>query len=239
VWGYIDPRPVKHLEDGESWQQYTDGTYKMVYDPSAPETKWTCDEADGPEYTKLYVLDHDTQHGFLTTCVQDLIDLKNQYRGTSLYESVKRITNSVYGTTGFATEDSSFRVYDWRLAEAVTLAGRRMVQESAEYVVEHAHDNGYEDAYVAMGDTDGYGVSYPSAATRHEALTTAADAVSDLNEFVYDEMMAELFGVDAEHHRASIEVEAFSPRVFVPSKNPPHGDEGVPKRYIKWTTWKQ
>lgn len=236
-YGYIDTRPVKHLEDGEPWQQYTDGTYKMVYDPDAPSVKWTCGEGDGPRYEKLYVLKHDVKQGFLTECVDELIELKNKYRGQSLYGAIKRVCNSIYGVTGYASDTSSFRLYDWRIAEAITLSGRKMIQETSEYILEHAQDNGFEDAYVVMGDTDGFGVSYVGASTRHEALTTAAEAVADLNEFVYDEMMAELFGVEAEYHNAAIDVEAYSPRVFVPSKNPPHGDEGVPKRYIKWTTW--
>jgi len=239
IFGYIDPRPVKHLDEGESWQQYTDGEYKLIYDPQAPETKWTCDERNGPDYTKLYILDHSTQKGFLTDCVDELIELKNKYRGDNLYGAIKRVCNSVYGVTGYANETSSFRLYDWRIAEAITLAGRKMVKQSADYVLEHAQENGFDDAYVVMGDTDGYGISYPSASTRHEALTTAADAVADLNNEVYDEMMNELFGVDPSNHRGAIEVEEYSPRVFIPSKNPPHGEEGVPKRYIKWSTWEQ
>jgi DNA polymerase elongation subunit (family B) len=237
VWGYFDTREVKHLQPNEPWQQYTNGQYKMVYDPEAPDTKWSCDEGDGPRYEKCYFLKHDIQKGFLTECVEELIELKNQYRGTSLYGSTKTVTNSIYGVLGFATEDSSFRLFDWRIAEAITLSGRKMVQNSAEYIVQHAHDSGYNDAEVVMGDTDGFGVSYPSASSRHEALTTTAEAVANLNEWKYDDMMDELFNCPSEHHAAGIDVETYSPRVFVPAENPPHGETGVSKRYIKWTTW--
>jgi len=83
VWGYVDPRPVKHLDENyNGWRQYTDGQYKMVYDPHAPDIKWTCDDADGPQYERLYFLSHDIQRGFLTECVDELIALKNKYRGT-------------------------------------------------------------------------------------------------------------------------------------------------------------
>lgn len=237
VWGYVDPRPVKHLDKGESWQQYKDQGYKMIYDPHAPSVKWTCDECDGPRYEKLYVKAHDVETGFLTECVDELIELKNKYRGQDLYGAIKRVCNSIYGVTGFANDSSSFRLYDWRIAETITLSGRKMIQETAEYIVNHAKDNGFDDAYVVMGDTDGFGVSYVGASTRHEALMTAADAVADLNEHVYDDMMERLFGVGHENHNASLDVEAYSPRVFIPSKNPPHGEEGVPKRYVKWITW--
>lgn len=397
VWGYIDPRPVKHLSKGEPWRQYVDGTFKVVYDPHNNDSKWTCDEpewsskptGDGPQYTKLYFLDHDTEKGFLTECVEDLIDLKNQYRGTSLYGSTKRVTNcftddtkiltpngeklvknveegemvytfdvdthrihttdvnwtaefpfydgtvyrfsnddvdlqvtpdhqmvyvaengetvvttaealarelksrdvaipsprgdwadvtgtvltsddverydtsygvyclnvggdntvltgrgdtftpvlqSVYGVTGFATEDSSFRLFDWRLAEAITLCGRKMIQYSRDYILDYLHERGYEDAYAALGDTDGVGISVPSASTRHEALSVVEDAVEQLNGQGYDEFFQSEFNVPPDQHRGEIEIESYAPKVFVPSQDPPHGDIGAKKRYIEWIT---
>jgi len=207
VWGYIDPRPVKHLSKGESWQQYTDGTYKIVYDPHAPETKWTCDKRDGPQYTKVYFKSHDTEKGFLTECVEELIDLKNQYRGTSLYGSTKRVTNSVYGVCGFANEDSSFRLFDWQLAEAVTLCGRKMIQYSRDYVLDYLHQRGYDDAYAALGDTDGVGIAVPSASTRHEAMDVITEAVEELNGPGYDEFFQSEMGITPENHHGEIEIE--------------------------------
>lgn len=628
VWGYIDPRPVKHLSKGEPWRQYTDGTYKMIYDPHAPAVKWTCDERNGPQYEKLYFLDHDTQKGFLTECVEELIDLKNQYRGTSLYGSTKRVTNcyssdtmvvasdgikniqelevgeevysidpdtntvelkvvtktfeypdysdellhfqcqgvdlavtpnhkmvvrgqyqeyrddesyefikaskidnksaqwlphdwsyshgngidricladyvddvsvhvapanggtsfryhidaemdyegshrqtyemeysefqryedeirehatslsvasdeyarvpleysgdnmakfvgwyvaegsityhnsgsceirltqmdddgreticslldemgfdysvrgektvrfssavfakfleeqcgngsenkklptfvdefdghqkqlmfeammagdghwatedsgryttksmdlrndviclmvelghapnykkengswtvtfssrnptlrcsdweettaedgvycvevadnhtlmagrngkfqfsgnSIYGVLGFANKDSSFRLFDWRIAEAITLCGRKMIEHSANYVLNYLEEEGYDDSYVALGDTDGCGISVPTAATRHEALDVVEDAVEQLNDEGYDEFFTAEMGVDPQHHHGVIEVESYAPRVFIPSRNPPHGEVGVKKRRIEWQCW--
>jgi len=386
VWGYIDTRPVKHLDDGESWQQYTDGQYKIVYDPHAPEIKWTCDDGSGPRYEKLYFLDHDVQKGFLTECVEELIDLKNQYRGTSLYASTKRVTNcfsddmkvvravdhktvdvktieegdylrtvdpetgelgqtrvdrtysysndepllwirnkqfnlkltadhfipvkpvdgvegwteyrelpagllddqtewqvphteatftgddvelvedvetvhcveladsskamfvgrngkyqpnynSVYGVLGYANAESSFRLFDWRIAEAITLCGRKMIEYSADYVLDKLDDAGHEDAYVALGDTDGCGISLPSAATRHEALDTVENFAETLNGEGYDQFFKNEMGVDPQHHHGGMEVESFAPKVFIPSQNPPHDLVGVKKRRIEWQTW--
>jgi DNA polymerase I len=591
VWGYIDPRPVKHLSKGEPWRQYTNGEYKMIYDPHAPAVKWTCDERDGPQYEKLYFLNHDTQKGFLTECVDELIDLKNRYRGTSLYGSTKRVTNcftpdtevmtpngvvnirdlevddvvysinpdtmeveekpvtktweypdydgelvdiqtqhtdlrvtpnhrilcnsvlwgndvdeyefneagellnrgqfhlprdfeysshgssgaidladyipsggfivhddeieyktgrkaynryisernaakligwyvsegsltdyseheangdelrvtitqtektgyrdeilsflddigvtyydsdyknisvwdrpigyfckrcgrgsenkklpdivwsfskeskqvlletlmngdgdesrrryntvseslrddvlrlslelgyqprysvkqyddkhdkylvfprktqnivqssspelvdsgcdgvycvsvkdnhtllagrngkfqfvgqSIYGVLGFANKDSSFRLFDWRIAEAITLCGRKMIEYSANYVLDYLESHGYEDSYVALGDTDGCGISVPSAATRHEALDIVEDAVEKLNGVGYDEFFHEQMGVQPQQHHGEIEVESYAPRVFIPARNPPHGEVGVKKRRIEWQTW--
>jgi len=237
VWGYIDPRPVKHLKSGESWQQYTGGDFKVVYDPNKNSIKWTCDEENGPQYTKLYFLDHDTKKGFLTECVEELIDLKNKYRGTSLYGSTKRVTNSVYGVTGFANDSSSFRLFDWRLAEAITLCGRKMITHSAEFVLDELAENGYDDAYVALGDTDGCGIAIPSASTRHEAMSVIEDAVEELNGPGYDVFFEDEFGVPPDHHHGEIEVESYAPKVFSPAQNPPHGETGVKKRRIEWQTW--
>jgi len=237
VWGYIDPRPVKHLDEGESWQQYTDGSYKMVYDPNAPDVKWTCDEADGPQYERLYFLDHDVQTGFLTECVQELIDLKNTYRGTSLYGAVKRITNSVYGIVGFATENSSFPLYDWRIAEAITLTGRKIIKGSRDRILDKLAERGYDDAYPCSGDTDATAISLPTVATKDEALREVGDIVEWLNEGGYDDLMQSEFGVRPEHHHTEIEIESFAPRLFIPAENPPHGDVGVKKRYLQWETW--
>jgi len=237
VWGYVDPRPVKHLSTGEPWQQYTDGSYKMVYDPHNNSMKWTCDEGDGPQYTKLYFLEHDTQKGFLTECVEELIDLKNQYRGTPLYASTKRVTNSVYGFCGFASESNSSRLFDVQLVEAITLCGRKMIQFSRDYVIAYLHTHGYENAYAALGDTDGMGIAIPSASTRHDAMTAVEEAVDQLNDEGYDTFFSEEFGVPPHRHHGEIEIESYAPKVFIPSQNPPHEERGVKKRRIEWVTW--
>lgn len=236
VWGYIDTRPVKHLEKGEPWQQYTNGQYKMVYDPEAPSMKWSCDEGAGPRYEKVYFLKHDVQKGFLTECVEELIALKNQYRGTSLYGSTKRVTNSIYGVLGFANAESSFRLFDWKIAEAITLSGRKMIQFSRDYVIDKLGEMGYE-AYAALGDTDGVGIAIPEASSRHEAMELVEDAVEQLNGPGYDDFFQQEFGVVPEHHHGEIEIESYAPKVFVPAKDLPHGDVGRKKRYIQWETW--
>lgn len=393
VWGYIDTREVKHLTGDEPWQQYTNGQYKIVYDPDAPDIKWTCDNpehesgrtGDGPRYEKCYFLSHDVQKGFLTECVEELIALKNQYRGTSLYGSTKRVTNcfgddmevvrafdrksvditsvgvgdylrtvnpetgelgqtrvertysyetdepllhirnhqfdlkltadhflpvrpvdgedgwdeyrelpagllddetawevphtnatftgadvslihdtervhcveladstqamfvgknkkyqpnynSIYGVLGFANEESSFRLFDWRIAEAITLTGRKMIQFSRDYVVERLAEMGY-NAYPALGDTDGVGIAVPDAASRHEALTAVEKAVEQLNTDGYDDFFERECAVGPQRHHGEIEVESFAPKVFIPSRTPPHGEVGVKKRRIEWQTW--
>jgi len=244
VWGYIDPRPVKHLDKGtpkSEWKQYTNGQYKMVYDPHQTNIKWTCDEADGPQYERLYFLRHDVQKGFLTNCVNDLIQLKELYRGTPLYGATKQVVNSVYGIVGTAREGSSERLFDWRLAEAITLTGRKIIKGSRDYLLDELHDRGYDDAYACSGDTDATAISLPSVATNDEALRVVGDVVEQLNNKGYDGLMQETFGVPPEYRQTEIEIESFAPRLFIPADDSapgyPHTDVGVKKRYIQWETW--
>ena len=237
VWGYVDTRPVKHVEKGEPWQQYTDGQYKMVYEPETPSVKWTCDDGAGPRYEKLYFLDHDVQAGFLPSCVEDLLALKERYRGTPLYAATKRVVNSIYGMVSYATQHGSSRMYDWRLAEAITLTGRKIIQHSRDKILEYLHENGYENAYACSGDTDATAVAVPSASTRHETMEVVGEAVERLNEHGYDEFLNEACGVSPENTFMEIEIESYAPRLFIPSQNPPHDDIGVKKRYIQWETW--
>ena len=149
------------------------------------------------------------------------------------------VGQSIYGVLGYANSDSSFRLFDWRLAEAITLCGRKMIQHSADYVLEYLAERGHDDAYVALGDTDGCGIALPSVSTRHEALSIIEEAVEQLNNDGYDQFFADEFGVDPDDHHGVIEVESYAPKVFIPARDPPHGEVGVKKRRIEWQTWEE
>ena len=146
------------------------------------------------------------------------------------------VGQSIYGVLGFAAEESSFRLFDWRIAEAITLSGRKMIQFSRDYVIDKLGEMGYE-AYAALGDTDGVGIAVPEASTRHEAMERVEDAVEQLNGPGYDQFFQQDFGVDPDNHHGEIEIESYAPKVFIPSRNPPHGDVGVKKRRVEWQTW--
>ena len=237
VWGYIDTRPVKHIEKGEPWRQYTNGQYKMVYDPETPDIKWTCDEEDGPRYEKVYFIEHDQQTGFLTECIDDLISLKELYRGTPLYGATKKITNSIYGYVSWSSQNTSSPIYDWQIAEAITLSGRKIIQASRDYLIEELQSMGYDDVYACGGDTDSTVLSLPSGGTKDQILRDVNTAVEKLNTEGYDELADQLFGVSPAHREIEIEVESFAPRLFIPSQNPPHDRVGIKKRYIQHETW--
>lgn len=235
--GYVDYRPVKHVDDGH-WSDFTDGTYKIIYDPDKPKIQWT----DDPQYEPCYFLHPDVREGFIADGVQDLIDLKDAYRGESIYEALKgHVVNGVYGFTGEASKNKSSRLYDWRIAESVTLAGRKVIQESArairEYMDEHCGIP-MDETYVAIGDTDGAGICWPKASSRAVMLDAVEEAVEYLNGEHYPEFMSSTFGVPRDRHYMDIELESYAPRLFVPAKNPsdPDDDRGRKKRYAQWVS---
>jgi len=68
-------------------------------------------------------------------------------------------------------------------------------------------------------------------------MEVVEDAVASLNGEGYDDFFATEFNVEPENHHGEIEIESYAPRVFIPSKNPPHGEQGVKKRRIEWVTY--
>ena len=232
VWSYIDTRPVKHVEKGENWRQYTDGTYKMIYDPNQNKTRWK----DDPQYERCYYVHPDIQEGFLRELVDDLIDLKYQYEG-GLYEAIKRVTNSLYGFCSFLNEKNSSRVADWRIGESITLGGRKVIKETAETAIDVMRDELQNEVYISHGDTDGVGLACDTVASRELMLDAAWEAADYLNDEGYAEFMAETFGVESDAHFMEVEVESFAPSVFVPmDKSSDDPTVGAKKRYAQWIT---
>lgn len=233
-WGYVDTRPVKRLTSDESYSDFADGTYKMVYDPNSHDIKWR----DDPQYERCYFVGpelenpfhEDKEGGFVPEKVDEFIDYKYQYDG-SMYSAAKMTTNAVgYGVLG----DEKFRLYDWKIAESITLTGRKIIEHTAETAVKRLKTVINGDVYVALGDTDGCAITAPCVGTRGHFIPLLEDAVDHLNNDGYNEFMRHEFGCDT--HHMEVELESYAPRVFVPSNNPPHGDEGVKKTYAQWIT---
>lgn len=173
VNGFIDTRPVKRCEDGEDYSDYTDGEYKAVLKDG--DKKWS----DDPEYTKCYYLRPDVKEGFVTQLIDDFMVRKKESKGTELYAATKAVLNSIYGVFGWATDTNSFRLFDHRVAETVTLTGRKVLQQTMDSVVEYSQNERDTDAYVTHFDTDGAGVSL-DVSGQQEALSVAEDAVDYL-----------------------------------------------------------
>jgi DNA polymerase I len=208
VWGYIDRRSDAMKENSD------------------------------PQYEQCY---YDTsKEGFVSSLVDELIALKNEYRGNEgKYEAVKRIVNSVYGVLSDADSyNRGFRLFDWKMGESICLSGRKFITECAERSIEWCHENGYENAYVALGDTDGYGVSIPDVESREEALRVGWQLENHLNEQC-PEISQELFGVDPSDNAMEMECESYASRLFVKADDEGRGDSGVRKKHAQTIEWEQ
>ena len=121
-----------------------------------------------PKYERVYFLKPSIKEGFMTSVVDDLMEMKDHYDGTPLYDAVKRVVNSVYGVYGDSDSyGKGYRLFDWRIAEGITLGGRKMIQDSSEKFVDALNDIRDErgldgnDAYRVGGDTDSVMTAIP------------------------------------------------------------------------------
>jgi len=234
VWGYIDTRPVKHVRKGEDWRVHAHDQFKMIYAPDVPAVRW----ADDPQHERCYFLKPDIERGFVADAVGDLIDMKYEYSG-DLYDAIKRVTNSSYGVLAYANKNSSFRLYDWRIAEAVTLSGRKLIQWTEQRVRQYLEDEfgiPMDETFVKMADTDGAGICWPDAPGRDGYIEMGEEACEHVNTVSYADYMAEEFGVEGKHHM-EVEVESYASSVFVPARDYERLEDGVKKTYAQRIGW--
>jgi len=116
----ISPETIIGTEDDLQDSAYTkdDCVYSYIDTQTAPSQK---SESD-PVYEKCYFVDHETESGFVSDVVEEILALNEIYAGTDLYGASKQIRNSVWGYLG---DSDSFgkgtRLFDWRMGEAITL----------------------------------------------------------------------------------------------------------------------
>ena len=193
-----------------------------------------------PDTTEIYYLKPSVETGFVRDVVDDMVEMKYEYKGQGKkYDAVKRITNSLYGVFGDSNSyGNGFRLFDWRLAESITVAGRMVLEHTADTFVSNLHDMGYHKAQLVGGDTDSVMTKIPSAQTMDETLEasfTAADAVNAS----YDEFMADTFGIDdPSMHKMEVEIESYADAIFflrdLSSDDP---TDGVKKKYSQTIRW--
>jgi DNA polymerase elongation subunit (family B) len=145
--------------------EYTEDDCRWTYIDTRPTN--VKKESD-PRYEKVYFLKPSVQEGFMTQVVDDLMGMKDAYDGTELYDAVKRIVNSVYGVYGDSESyGKGYRLFDWRIAEGITLGGRKMIQDSSERFVDALNAIKSERnidgnrAYRVGGDTDSVMTAIP------------------------------------------------------------------------------
>ena len=370
---YIDSREVAESNTKEDIPKYRGNGYKAVYSPKKNDALW----ADDPQFDKIYYLKPEVKEGFVTSILDELVDLKYQYTGKT-YEAVKRVTNcftedtevmtenglekirelevgdrvysynkeideieikkvaktwdypeydgelisienedvdfkvtpnhnmlvkdsgdyefieaqnleekkyklpvrnseidvekdveyldnsegvycvtvednhsllagrngklnfvgqSQYGVMGDSSSyNKGFRLFDTRLAEAVTLAGQKVLQFTGEKFVESIKNQGYEDAYLAYGDSDSVITSMPSAESTTEALLAGKQA-SEYTKQKYDGFMKKEFDVD--EHLMDVEIESYASGIFFSRKSDDleNAEEAAKKRYAQLIEW--
>lgn len=239
-WSYIDPRPVKRVERGEEYQQYKRDEFKAIQRRTKSgglETVWRSE----PEYVRLYYLKPSVQEGFVSSVVGDILDMKDEYRGLDIYEAVKRVANSTYGVFGDSdTRGTGFRLFDWRIAESITLGGRKVIQFAAEEFLQDVNEykvvGGFDgdDAIMVGGDTDAVVTSIPFATDREHAIEVAEVAAERTND-AFDNFALETFNVA--DHRLYLDVESYSERFFSPEDPKQADGVGKKKRYVSYITY--
>ena len=230
-WSYIDPRPVKQLSDGEMYRDFTDGEYKMVYDPSSGSIKWRDDWSRVQQHLEpIYFLPPSEREGTLASRTDDYIRWNKSYSGT-MYSATKRVRNAVYGVSG----DNNFRLFDWRVAEAVTIAGRLLLEYGADTLTERLQSEFPSDAvYVTHGDTDGFGIAVDLDVPQSHVLPQVRETTEWLNEVGMPRFVEDNFGVPAQQTAHEVEVESYAPRLFIPEDD---SGGGTKKTYAQRITW--
>lgn len=241
---------VGSAADLEASEYTKDDCFVVYYDPRDEHVKKAGDNDDVVE-DPLYVLKPEIEEGFVRDSIGDLIDMKYEYKGTSKYGAVKRVTNSVYGVMGDSdTYGRGFRLFDVQIAEAITLAGRKVLEYTATTMVDYLHDQGYDDVRLVGGDTDSAMLAGQSLSFDPEQLQRAAEGkethpVFEAAEYAnnaYDGYMAETFNIrkeDGYEHKMEVEVESAADAIFFLQdyKSGAEEGDGIKKKYCQLITW--
>jgi len=119
-----------------------------------------------------------------------------------------------YGVMGdSASGGKGFRLYNRRVAEGITLAGRLTITHTAEQFTQYLQDNYDPDATLVGGDTDSATSSIPNAPDMETAWEWAHDAVEYVDAS-YDDFASETFDMPAEDHRLEVELESLASALF-------------------------
>lgn len=217
VWGWIDDRPVKRVESHEDVYQFTTGDYKFVYKYSKAEDsykkKW--EDPDGPQTVRCYFLKPPVRKGVIAEMIDDFMELKAKTKGTDKYAATKAIVNSAYGTVGYSTNYNTFRLFDHRMAEAITIVGRMIIQHTAHYLMDHIETHTGRETYLTHGDTDGVGIAQPGAEDQSEAMRAMQEAMSSMNGGDYRNwFMGECGLSEDDEIWMEVEPEYFAPSVY-------------------------
>jgi len=147
------------------------------------------------------------------------------------------VGQSLYGVSG----DSNFRLFDWRVAEAITIGGRLLLEYGADVIIQRLQ-SAFDDniVYRTHGDTDGFGVAVDQDVSRGHVLPRVRDAVDWLNDTGMPQFVEDEFNVPADETAHAVDLESYSPKLFIPAENGNVDDEqGTKKTYAERVTWEE
>jgi len=242
----VDERDFAIVPTGGSYDHIDRSEYKGV-----KSEKGSIREMFEPQYDWFYVLKPEIKTSFMQGTVDELIDLKNLYSG-QMYSAVKRVVNSVYGVAGdSASGGLGFRLYNRRVAEGITLAGRLTITHTADEFTGYINDNYDESAILVGGDTDSSVTSMPGAPTLEHVYDWSMEAVEYVDNS-YDQFVQDTFGfAPGDEHRLAVELESVASALFFTQDSVEHkyraGEDGylisethtdaVKKRYAQNIVW--
>lgn len=237
------PETIVGTEEELKASEYTKDDCHVIYvDPREDHVK---KEADDVVEEKIYVVKPHIKKGFVRNSIEDLIEMKYEYKGTDKYEAVKRNTNAVYGVMGDKdTYGRGFRLFNERIAEGITLAGRKVLEHTATTIVDWLQENGYPDTVLIGGDTDSAMLSCPTMGVNPyqlEASIRGYDShpvfeAAEYTDSTYDEFMYENFNIE-EDHRMAVEIESYATACFFLYDFKEDDGTGVKKKYSQLITW--
>lgn len=242
----MSPETLVGTEEDLRESEYTkEQCFRVFFDPREDTVKDESDDDPEEHEIPIYVLKPEVQTAFVRNSIQSLIDMKYEYKGTDKYEAVKRVTNAVYGVMGDKdTYGRGFRLFNVRIAEGITLAGRKVLEHTATTIVEWLQNNGYPDTELIGGDTDSAMLSCPSMDVDPNDLQKAftgegSHPVFDAAEYTnqtYDQFMDEKFWIDKDH-RMEVEIESYADACFFLYDFDKDDGSGIKKRYSQLITW--
>lgn len=147
---------------------------------------------------------------------------------------------SVYGVAGDSKSGGKgFRLFDKRIAEGITLAGRKTIEHTAEEFTGYINEHYDDDAYLVGGDTDASVTSIPNANDLGDVYDWSTEAVEYVDAS-YDEFVQDEFDMAPDDdHELEVELESVASALFYmideDADNP--FDTGVKKRYAQNIVW--
>jgi len=221
----ISPETIIGTENDLEESEYDKEDCNWSYiDTRRTESKKESD----PEFSRCYYLKPSVKEGFIKSVVDELLQFKDSYDGTELYSAVKRLVNAVFGVLGDANSyGKGFRLFDWRMAESITLQGRKIIQECADWATEEVN------GMVTNGDTDGVGITMGDDKSHEEAVKRALDMEKEMSQHIQSWCRREL---DIENSTIEMEAEKLMDPLFVPQGMT---TDNPKKRYAYIKRWKQ